>query len=107
MGSLEEKQAGVLSEGSRGGKVVDHTEAVEHKPGLGERSHNIPEARPLEAVFSNQTELGFQTAGVFEPDLVNGAPGVGVVEKGALGVLVVLYGYVVLPRQFNCPLVGD
>lgn len=74
---------------------------------MGEGPHEVPESRPLKAVPGSETKFGVHTAGVFEPDLVSGPPGVGVVEEGGLGRLVVLDGHAVLDSQLNGPLVGD
>lgn len=86
---------------------MDVVQGVQHQPGLGEGAHQVPEARAPESVLRDQAQLGVHAAGVLEPDLVDGAGIVGVVEEGGLGGLVVLDGDVVLHRQLDGPLVGD
>ena len=87
--------------------VPDIIKRIQDQPGLGEGAHQIPEPGAQEAVFRDEPQLGVHAAGVFEPDLVDGAVFVGVVEEGGLGRLVVLDGDAVLHRQLNGPLVGD
>ena len=86
---------------------LDVVQGIQHQPGLGKRPHQIPEPGAQEAVFRDEPQLGVHAAGVLEPDLVDGAVFVGVVEEGGLGRLVVLDGDAVLHRQLNGPLVGD
>ena len=65
---------------------------IQHQPSLGKGPHKVPESRPPEAVLGDEAELGVHAPGVLEPNLVAGPPGVGVVEEGGPGRLVVLVG---------------
>jgi len=85
----------------------DAVEAVEDLPGLGEGTHQIPEAGAPEAVFGNEVQFGGHAAGILEPDLVDGAGSIGIVEEGRLGGFVILDGDVIADGQLDGVLVGD
>ena len=91
----------------RVGGLLNVIEGVQDQPGLGEGAHEVPEARAPEAILRDEAQLGVHASGVLEPDLVFRPPGVGVVEEGGLGGLVVLDGRAVLDGQLDGPLVGD
>lgn len=92
---------------SEGDGLPDVIEAGQELPELGEGPHQVPDPGAQESVLGDQGQAGGEAAGILEPHFVDGAAGVGIVEEGGLGRLVVLDGHVVLDGQLDGPLVGD
>ena len=74
---------------------------------MGEGAHDVPETGTPKVVFGNQTEFGGHAAGILEPDLVDRAGSIGVVEEGGLGGFIILDGDVIADGQLNGVLVGN
>lgn len=82
-------------------------QGVQHRPILRKRTHQVPVAHTLKAIFRDQGQFGPYTAGILEPHLVLSPLLVVVAEKRGLGGLVILDFRSVPAGYFHGADVGD